>query len=126
MIFQQTPIIFNKLVDKTKEVLYTIGRYRDNYCRMALLWVKRMVKTNKRAILYENVKILGGLLTVLTVLIGIAINVFTLPQRMTVVETKILQSETRITLIESKLDSLIHDNQEIKADIKELLKKRGN
>ena len=48
---------------------------------------------------------------------------FTLPQRVTIVETKVSQSENRITLIEAKLDSLIADNKEIKADIKELLRK---
>lgn len=125
MIFQQTPIIFNKLVDKLKHLAYNNDRYRDN-CRMAWFWVKKMVKTNRKAVLYENTKIFGGLIAALMVVIGIAINVFTLPHRVTVVETKMSQSETRITLIESKLDSLIHDNKEIKADIKELLKKRGN
>jgi len=114
----------NKLVDKTKQVSYTRGRYR-NLTVWFLLWAKRMVKTSKKAVLYENVKIYGGLIAALMIVIGIAINIFTLPQRMTVVETKLSQSETRITLIESKLDSLIHDNKEIKADIKELLKKRG-
>lgn len=114
----------NKIVDSVAILVYNKVRYRN--LAVWLSWIRKMVKHNKRAALYEHAKIIGGLVTILTIVIGIAINVFTLPQRMTAVETKILQSETRITLIESKLDSLIHDNKEIKADIKELLKKRGN
>lgn len=93
---------------------------------MALFWDYIMVKPNKKAILYENVKLIGGLIAALCIVAGIAINVFTLPQRVTIVETKVLQSETRLALLEQKLDSLINDNKEIKSDIKELLKKRGN
>ena len=81
-----------------------------------------MPKISKKAALYEHAKVLGGLIAALTIVIGIALNVFTLPQRMTVVETKVAQSETRLTVLEAKLDSLIQDNKEIKADLKELLK----
>lgn len=92
---------------------------------MALFWDYIMVKPTKKAILYENVKLLGGLIAALCIVAGIAINVFTLPQRVTVVETKVLQSETRLALLEQKLDALITDNKEIKADIKEILRQRG-
>lgn len=81
-----------------------------------------MSKQIRKEVIYENVKIIGGLVAALTVVIGIAINVFTLPQRVTVVETKLSQNESRITLLEAKLDSLIADNKEIKSDIKELLR----
>ena len=81
-----------------------------------------MPKLTKKEVIYENVKIIGGLIAALTVVVGIAINVFTLPQRVTVVETKLSQNENRIALLEAKLDSLIADNKEIKSDIKELLR----
>ena len=113
----------NKVVDKLLRYAYTINRYIDN--RRMAIWETNMVKLDKKAILYENVKIIGGLIAALMIVIGIAINVFTLPQRVTVVETKVSHSETRLTLLEAKLDALIADNKEIKADIKEILRKKG-
>lgn len=109
------------IVDILGVMFYTNNKYGDN-CRMAFKDLK-MPKQTKKAIIYDNVRIIGGLIAALTIVIGIAINVFTLPQRVTIVETKVSQSENRITLIEAKLDSLIADNKEIKADIKELLRK---
>ena len=109
------------IVDILTIFLYNKDSYGNN-CRMASNF-KEKPEMPKKAVIYENVKILGGLIAALTVVIGIAINIFTLPQRVTVVETKVSQSENRIALIEAKLDSLIADNKEIKNDIKELLRK---
>lgn len=109
------------IIDIFWVMLYNDIKYGDN-CRMAFE-DEKMPKQTKKEIIYDNIKIIGGLIAALTVVIGIAINVFTLPQRVTIVETKVSQSENRIALIEAKLDSLIADNKEIKSDIKELLRK---
>lgn len=113
------------VVDILENVIYNIGRYGTT-CRMAFKDKEMPKKLSKGAVLYENTKIIGGLIVALTVVIGIALNVFTLPQRVTVVETKVAQSETRLTVLEEKLNALIQDNKEIKADLKELLRAKNH
>lgn len=115
----------NKLVDKVIGYAYNVIRRYIETLPYGYFWENNMVKPSRKAILYENVKLIGGLIAALSIVAGIAINVFTLPQRVTVVETKVLQSETRLALLEAKLDSLIADNKEMKSDIKELLRNKG-